>query len=108
MLADRRWHFSSQAVEVKVCYFTLDRNSDFVFSLASSINADSPLVILSRSSAMALWPLQLSSWTAVAIISFGLYIFYLAIYRLFFSPISKFPGPKLAALTFWYAKHFEK
>ena len=29
------------------------------------------------------------------------YIFFGAIYRLFFSPIAKFPGPRLAALSFW-------
>lgn len=51
---------------------------------------------------MALWPFPLLNWLTVTIFSIGLYIAYLVIYRLLVSPISKFPGPKLAALTFWY------
>ncbi len=31
-----------------------------------------------------------------------LYLACLALYRLYLSPISKFPGPRLAALTLWY------
>lgn len=31
-----------------------------------------------------------------------LYFCYVTVYRLFLSPIAHFPGPKLAAWTYWY------
>jgi cytochrome P450 len=53
----------------------------------------------------------LASITAFPI-SFGIlavavYLGFLATSRLLFSPIAKFPGPKLAALTHWYEFYYE-
>lgn len=49
---------------------------------------------------MAGW---LYSAVVVAVATLLSYVVTGAIYRLYFSPIAKFPGPRLAALTLWYS-----
>jgi len=53
---------------------------------------------------MDMLPLHLPILFVLAVVLYGLVG---ALRRLFTSPIARFPGPKLAALTFWYEFYFD-
>ncbi|PSN70347.1 cytochrome P450 [Corynespora cassiicola Philippines] len=50
--------------------------------------------------------LPANCWT-VAITAIFLYATAKGVYRLYFHPLAGFPGPKLAALTYWYELYFD-
>jgi hypothetical protein len=45
--------------------------------------------------------------TIMVLVGCAIWTLLLAVYRMFFSPIAKIPGPRLAALTGWYEAYYE-
>lgn len=47
------------------------------------------------------------SIASIAVAIFLVYPCCLSVYRLYFSPLAKFPGPKLTAATGWYETYYQ-
>ena len=53
------------------------------------------------------WQIDLITAFATATTLLALYISFVAIQRLILSPLARFPGPRLAALTNWYEFYYD-
>jgi hypothetical protein len=53
------------------------------------------------------YSVPLSTWAGGAVVLWLLWFPSVIIYRLYFHPLAKFPGPKLAAITLWYETYHD-
>ena len=51
----------------------------------------------------------METWTLLKLLSvfFILYVIGLYVHRLYFDPLSKIPGPKIAAVSLWYEFYYD-
>lgn len=52
-------------------------------------------------------PLGIKASFFLIFLFLGIYSLVLIFYRIWFSPIAKFPGPRVAAITGWYEGYFD-
>ncbi|KAI0431248.1 cytochrome P450 [Xylaria sp. FL1042] len=56
---------------------------------------------------MILFEVNVINLAGAAALALGLYTLGLTIWRLYFSPLARFPGPKIAAATLWYEFYWD-